>query len=431
MTFGGHCEPGRVSHQLCGADRKTPHVGIFIQFGPSVARVGSFQAAVATPMTFNLREQIGNSAFAFRGYNIDNLGRTNELLNHHAYGPVVKELLTEASEIASDAAGEEIDLVRRVSEKAESNLDTFAADMAQVIATELAQIRILEQFFDLPMSKAKVMFGYSLGEVAALIASDVYGMRDLLTAPLTLAGDCAELARDVTMGVLFSRGPALDFAAVERLCIDINAEGNGVIDISTFLSPNTLLLLGQNGTIDTFRKRMHDVLPEKAHLRKNDHSWPPLHTSLLWEKSIPNRAAVLQHTMVGGFKAPEPPIISCVTGKTSYNDHNSREILNQWIDHPQKLWDVVYETLSMGIDVVIHVGPEPNLIPATFKRLSDNVSAQLKGRSLNSVGLRAMSGMVRRPWLSKMLSSRAALLRAPFVQHIILEDWLLEQSPPS
>lgn len=382
-------------------------------------------------MTLNLHEQIGNSAFAFRGYNINNLGRTDELLNHHAFGPVVKEVLEEASDLVSEAIKRKVDLVQRVSNKAESSLDTFAEDMAQVIATELAQVRILEQFFDLPMKKAKVTFGYSLGEVAALIASNVYSMRDILTAPLTLASECAELANDTTMGILFSRGPALDFNAVQHLCIDINSEGNGVIGISTYLSPNTVLLLGQYDTIDRFRKRMKDVLPEKAHLRKNDHSWPPLHTPLLWEKSIPNRAAVLQHTMVGGFSTPEPPIISCVTGKVSYNDHNSREILNRWIDHPQKLWDVVYETLSIGVDVVVHIGPEPNLIPATFKRLSDNVTAQLKGRSLNSVGLRAMSGIARRPWLSKLLSSRAALLRAPFVQHIILEDWLLEQTLPN
>lgn len=382
-------------------------------------------------MTPNLHEQIGNSAFAFRGYNINNLGRTDELLNHHAYGPVVKEVLIEASELVSEAIDRKVDLVKRVNDRAESSLDTFAEDMGQVIATELAQIRLLEQFFDLPMKKAKVTFGYSLGEVAALIASNVYSMRDILVAPLSLAGECAELAHDVTMGILFSRGPALDFNAVQHLCVDINSEGNGVIGISTFLSPNTVLLLGQYDTLDRFRNRMRGILPEKTHLRKNDHAWPPLHTPLLWEKSIPNRAAVIQHTMVGGFTTPEPPIISCVTGKMSYNNHNSREILNQWIDHPQKLWDVVYETLTLGIDVVIHVGPEPNLVPATFKRLSDNVTAQLKGRSLNSVGLRAMSGIIRRPWLRQMLSSRAALLRAPFVQHVILEDWLLDQTLPS
>ena len=41
----------------------------------------------------------------------------------------------------------------------------------------------------------------------------------------------------------------------------------------------------------------------------------------------------------------------------------------------------------------------------------------------------APAGLARRPWLSALLPSRAALLRAPLLQHIILEDWLLENPP--
>jgi hypothetical protein len=38
-----------------------------------------------------------------------------------------------------------------------------------------------------------------------------------------------------------------------------------------------------------------------------------------------------------------------------------------------------------------------------------------------------MARAVRRPWLTALLPSRTALLRAPTVEHIILEDWLLAQ----
>ena len=31
------------------------------------------------------------AAFAFRGYNVTNLGRTPELLEHPAYGPIVEK----------------------------------------------------------------------------------------------------------------------------------------------------------------------------------------------------------------------------------------------------------------------------------------------------------------------------------------------------
>ena len=78
-----------------------------------------------------------------------------------------------------------------------------------------------------------------------------------------------------------------------------------------------------------------------------------------------------------------------------------------------------------GVDTVVHVGPEPNLIPATFRRISENVKAQISGASPKSLGLRAVS-TIWRPWLASWLSSKSALLRAPNVEHVILEDWLLE-----
>jgi [acyl-carrier-protein] S-malonyltransferase len=114
-----------------------------------------------------------------------------------------------------------------------------------------------------------------------------------------------------------------------------------------------------------------------------------------------------------------------VTGKRNYNEFNARDILRQWVDQPQRLWDAVCQTLTAHIRTVIHIGPEPNLIPATFARLSENIRQQVGKRRR----LRAMSQMAQRPWLGALLPERAALLRAPFVRQIILEDWLLEHAP--
>jgi [acyl-carrier-protein] S-malonyltransferase len=116
-------------------------------------------------------------------------------------------------------------------------------------------------------------------------------------------------------------------------------------------------------------------------------------------------------------------VLSLVTGKVSYDDTNSRELINQWIDHPQRLWEAVCEILSMGVNTVVHVGPAPNIVPATFERLAANVESQNKG----SRRLRALSVAVRRPWLQALLPKRASLLRATMIQQVILEDWLLEQ----
>jgi [acyl-carrier-protein] S-malonyltransferase len=64
-------------------------------------------------------------------------------------------------------------------------------------------------------------------------------------------------------------------------------------------------------------------------------------------------------------------------------------------------------------------------VPATFRRLSDNVRAQAR----ESLSMRALSAAARRRWLKNLLPERTALFRAPYVQQIILEDWLLENAP--
>jgi [acyl-carrier-protein] S-malonyltransferase len=380
------------------------------------------------PLPNTLGQPLGVTAFGFRGYNITNLGRTPELLAHPAYGAVVEASLREGSQICAAAIGRPVDLVARVREGRETtSLDHFAEDVAMIVAVEMAQVRLLGEFFGIAFSEARLAFGYSLGEAAALIAAGVYEMRDLLPVPLAAADDCVALADGVTLGVLFSRGPPLDLTAVRRLCLRITQSGHGTIAVSTYLSPNSVLLLGQAGTLDRFASAMAGHLPGQTFLRRNAGHWPPLHTPIMWQRAIPNKSAVRFQTAAGGFRAPMPPILSAVTGEASYDADNSRDLLHRWIDHPQQLWRVMSGTLAAGVEAVVHVGPQPNLVPATFKRLGDNVRAQLTDFAPRGLGLRAAAQVARRAWLTRLLPPGAALLRAPFVRHIVLEDWLLEQ----
>jgi [acyl-carrier-protein] S-malonyltransferase len=369
----------------------------------------------------------GDAAFAFRGYNLTNLGRTPELLAHPAYGPIVERHLRFAGKLHADCTHRTTDLVARVRDKRESTLDSFSEDIALIIAVELAHLELLEQFFGVDYARVRLALGYSLGEITALVASGTFVVEQVLPPLATLADDCAELARDAAMGILFSRGSELDVEAVNRLCLEVTTDGNGVVAVSSYLSPNTVLLIGQGNTLDRFRERMGTALGARLNLRKAEGLWPPLHTPILWQRNIPNRAGVMMQSMPGGLKAPSPAILSMVTGRTSYNSYNARDTIVRWLDQPQRLWDGVCEILGLGIETVVHVGPDPNLIPATFKRLSDNVRAQVEGSSPSRWGRQAVALIARRAWLTPILSTRAVLLRAPYVQHIILEDWLLAQ----
>lgn len=380
-------------------------------------------------MDDTLQDGIAETALAFRGYNITNLGRTAELLAIDAYRGIVEEELRKHSAICSDVIDRPVDLISMVAAGEEPDLAHYAEALSLVVAVEAAQLRLLHEVHAVEYARARHSYGYSLGELTAVCCGGTFAAEDLVRVPLAMARDCVELAGNAVMGVLFSRGPAIPQADVERLCVQITAEGGGTIGISAVLSPNTYLLIGQNDSVAKFKREMHDLLPHKAHLRINSNRWPPLHTPIVRQRNVPDRAAVMMERLPGGTAPPCPPVISLVTGRPSYDDHSSREMLRRWIDHPQRLWDAVCETLATKVETVIHIGPEPNVIPATFRRLAENVQQQTGNASWESYGLRAMAGLARRPWLAAMLPSRASLLRAPYIRQVILEDWLLEHAP--
>lgn len=370
------------------------------------------------------RTEVGHAAYAFRGYNYTNLGRTPELLAEPAYETILQTHLEHASTIGSDILGRSIDLVARVKQTADATLESYDEAICLIMAVELGQLALLSECHGIGYESAQFACGYSLGEITALVAGGVFRLEEALAIPLSFAVDCVELAQDVRLGILFSRGQTLPFPVVERILVKLNQSGQGVIGVSAFLSPNTLLIMGSGTTLDRLVEHLKEIQPKGVHLRINEHHWPPLHTPLVWQRQISDRAGTVMHVLRGGMQAPTLPVLSMVTGEFSYNDYNARSILTQWVDHPQRLWDVVCETLARDIDTVVHIGPQPNIIPATFKRLAANVEGQMSRRRM-----RALSAAVRQSWLKGLLPKRASLLRAPYVKQLILEDWLLDNVP--
>jgi [acyl-carrier-protein] S-malonyltransferase len=217
-----------------------------------------------------MRDKLGGTSFAFRGYNITNIGRTDELLAHPLYAPIVEEELRFAGDFAAQKLQRPVDLIARVRKREETTLASYSDAVALVMAVEHAHVRILREIFEIDFAEAKSAFGYSLGEVAAVVAGGGLSMADSLNVLLEVSDDCAALAPHVTMGVLFSRGVVLDIDVVRRRCIEITCEGRGVIAISSYLSPNSVLLLGQGSTIDRFADHIkNDFEPKPIFARTN------------------------------------------------------------------------------------------------------------------------------------------------------------------
>src|SRR3954468_24743056 len=204
-------------------------------------------------MPNSLQTKIGSTAFAFRGYNTTNMGRTPELLAHPAYETTLRRYLQRGSEICAETVGRSVDLAQAVTEQREFGLDRYAEAISLIVAADLAQVELLEEFHNVRFREAKLAYGYSLGELSAVACAGVFSMADVLSVPIAMAEDCAALAHNVTMGILFSRGTAIDETDVNRLCRLITSEGKGVIAVSAIITPNTYLILGQNDSIARFK----------------------------------------------------------------------------------------------------------------------------------------------------------------------------------
>jgi len=380
--------------------------------------------AVATPD--ELKKRIKTAALAFRGYEERNFGRSAELLKHPVYGPIVSATLKRASALCSQVRGSTVDLEGRILAHADSTLATFVEDTATIVTMEVAQYQLLEQVFDIPARQARISFGHSIGELSSLLLGGVYEMEQLLPVPLGLAQDCAELTAETTIGLLSTRR-ALSIEQVRRLCIWISSRGHGLIGPSTYLSPYQVILVGQADTLDLLEREIPAHVPGGATLRCRPNRFPPLHTPLVWQRNIPNRTALALYHIAGGERKPTPPVVSCTTGVANYDEFNNRGILADWTDHPQRVWEAMKHTLASGVELVIHVGPEPRLFPTGFERISDKVKKQMRRRHLDRLSTSLFPSISRNPWLNRSLAATAAVWRAPFLDHLVLEDWLLAQ----
>jgi [acyl-carrier-protein] S-malonyltransferase len=376
-----------------------------------------------------LKHQIESCAYAFRCYETENLGRSRELVDHPCYGPLVRDVLRGATREYAEATGQELDLVEYIREGGRDGVANLSNDNATIMAMRLAQLRILEEFFEVPVERARLSIGFSTGELTSLVFGKVFSAEQMLDVLVPLARDCAELADETRLGILLNRHSKLNPGRVEMACRTIRGEGRGLIGPTAYLSPRMVLIAGEEEPLARFGEIMHDYLPGDTILRRKQDRWTPLHSPLVWKSCLPNRIAVLLHRIRGPLRIPSPAVVSCVTGEASYDGLNARELLTSWSDHPQRLWDALKTTLGMGVRTIIHVGPASRLIATTFASLSDAVRSTWSGRLACRIAGSGIDGVQRAAGSARVLPAGLSLLRAPSLVHVILEDWLLANEP--
>ena len=94
-------------------------------------------------------------------------------------------------------------MAARIRRREETELDSYAEAVALIVAMEMAQLACSRKCSASTIRRPGFGYGYSLGEIAALVAGGVLEMKHAFKIPLSVAKDCVELARDSTLGVLF------------------------------------------------------------------------------------------------------------------------------------------------------------------------------------------------------------------------------------
>ena len=158
----------------------------------------------------NLPLDLSKTSFAFRGYDVKNLGRSPELLAIPEYRELLLEPLAEASQECTETLCYPVDLTAMIEKGEEFRLKHYGEAIAMIVAVEQGQLSILEECHGINPKEAAFNFGFSLGEISALVAGGTFKLADALRVPLILTPDCIDLARDVTLGIVFSRKDALN-----------------------------------------------------------------------------------------------------------------------------------------------------------------------------------------------------------------------------
>ena len=157
------------------------------------------------------KQRLKATAFVFRGYNITNLGRIRALA-HPAYGPVVEPFLREAGAVCGDVIGRKVDLVQRVRQRQETSLDTYCEAVALIVAMELAQFGSCCSFLASITPKAEWPSDIASAKLRGLLPEAYSKCAMPCASRWPLREDCAELAANTTLGVLFCADPRSTWA---------------------------------------------------------------------------------------------------------------------------------------------------------------------------------------------------------------------------
>lgn len=197
-------------------------------------------------------------------------------------------------------------------------------------------------------AQPSVMAGHSLGEFSALVCAGALQFSDAVEL-VRQRGAFMQVAVPVGVGAMAAI-IGLDDEAINRICLETSAAGDGIVAAVNFNSPGQVVIAGHAATVESAITVLKEAgakralpLPVSA----------PFHTQLMKPagEQLAQAIAALQ------LSAPTIPVVHNVNGATESDPEKIAALLVEQISSPVQWTACVQAIMAMGVQRLVECGP--------------------------------------------------------------------------
>ncbi len=297
-------------------------------------------------------------AFVFPGQGSQEVGMGRALVENY---PAAGQVFTKADEILG------FSLSRLCFEGPEADLNDTINTQAAIFVSSIAALEALKSAGY--GARPTYVAGHSLGEYSAYVAAGVLsfeaGLR-LVRERGRLMKKAGELNPGSMAAIL-----KLDDEVVAKICQDVTAEGNGLLQVANYNSPGQVVISGHNAAVE---RGIELALAAKARRAVKLPVSIAAHSELMRVVAAEFRAAIQQTPL----NLPEIPIVANISAEPLETLAAIQAEMEGQLTASVRWTDSVQWMVEHGVSKFVEIGPK-DILTGLIKRIAKDVEAHTVG----------------------------------------------------